>query len=284
MKCFVTGGSGTLGQELVRLCEQAGWQVVAPSHRHLDITDSASVCRQISMFGPEIVFHLAAYTDVDGCERSPDVAEQINWGGTANIVRGCVAVHAALLYVSTDHVFDGTEDGGYTEAAPPSPCNVYGATKLAGELAVRSVLSRFWIVRTAWLFGLARWSFIDRILEQADQGRPFSVVDDQQGSPTFARDLAKTIVQVVKAAPYGLYHVTNRGGCSRYDFARETARAAGKDSSLIYPALTVKGAHIAPRPRSTVLLSEQLLKAGLGLLPPWEDAVRRHVSERVRVP
>lgn len=278
MRILLFGGSGMLGTELLKSLYGPGDQVFAPSENDIDIGDEAAVFSCFAEFTPEVVIHAAAYTNVDGCETNPHLAYQVNAEGTEHVVRATAGVGAAILYVSTDFVFDGRKRQPYLPTDSPHPLSVYGASKLAGEKHVRAKIERHWVVRTAWLFGAGGRNFISTILATADKGKKLEVVDDQIGCPTYARDLAHAIAEIVRGEDYGTWHVTNAGSCSWFDLAREALAISGRTSAKISAISSAKLHRPARRPLYSVLANAP------GRLPfspprPWQEAVAAYLAE-----
>jgi len=217
------------------------------------------------------VIHAAALTDTRRCEEEPDLAHQVNAVGTGNVALACREAGAALVYVSTNEVFDGRKGEPYMESDEPNPVNAYGRSKLEGEKHVRSLLDRCWIVRTAWLYGEGDNNFPMKILAAAKRGE-LSVVTDEIATPTWARDLAAAIASLVGHPLYGVYHFTNAGECSRYDWAREALRLASREDASIRPTTTAEYQPFPPKPPYTVLRNEAGARIGIELRP-WQEAL-----------
>lgn len=224
MKIAITGSEGQLGRALTRVLEKQH-AVIALPHRAFDITDRANVAR-LAELKPKLVLHCAAMTNVDGAARDPATAFRINAFGTQNIALACQRCDAALVYISTNEVFDGKKDAPYLEHDAPNPLNAYGKSKLAGEWYAQHLLEKFYIVRTAWLYAKGGGKFPDKILELAQRLPALSVVRDEIGSPTYVPDLAAAIAQLLETEQYGIYHLVNAGACSRYEWAIEILRRA----------------------------------------------------------
>jgi dTDP-4-dehydrorhamnose reductase len=244
-----------------------------------DITKSEAA-HVIADAHPAWVVHAAALTDVDGCERDPDRAYVVNGEGTRRVAEGCRAAGAGLVYLSTDYVFDGRKRAPYVETDPPAPLSAYGRSKLAGEEATRRLAPRWAIVRTAWLFGVSGKNFVKTIIEKATAGAPLRVVDDQVGSPTYARDLAEAIRELVGRGLTGTYHVTNADCCSWYAFARAILEQGGLGTATVSPMSTAELGRPAPRPAFSVLANEAWAAAGLPPLRPWPEALAAMLKER----
>lgn len=252
--------------------------VRALSRTEADITDASQALSAISLAAPDAVIHAAAFTAVDQCEKDPDAAFRTNATGTAHVAGACRQLGIPLLYVSTDYVFDGTKSTPYHEGDQPNPLSVYGKSKWMGENSVRQLLDRFWIVRISWLFGPHGRNFVRTILTLARDGKPLRIVDDQYGAPTYTEDLAVKLGEIVLRAPSGIYHVTNEGYCSWFEFARQVLHQAGLDGVPVSPITTSEAGRPAPRPPNSRLENRRLKASGLGLLPPWQEALTRYLA------
>ena len=272
MRVLITGSAGLLGRELVAY---AGTRhcVLPLTRKEADVCDSGSVERALDKAEPDVVVHCAAYTAVDDCELQPELAWKVNAEGTRNVARACRRRGVPLLYLSTDYVFDGQKPEPYVETDRPNPLNVYGKTKLAGEEGVAELAERFWIVRVSWLFGAWGRNFVQAILRQARAGQALRVVADQVGAPTYAMHLAEKIEHIFTRAEGGIYHVTNQGYCSWFEFAKAVLDQAGLDHVTISPIPSSALDRRARRPLNSRLANARLESSGLGLLPPWREGV-----------
>ncbi len=277
MKILITGANGQLGYELNRLLSPDN--SVFPFDIDLDVTERGGVVDRVSSIKPDIVLHCAAMTDVDGCEIDPEKAEAVNDTGTGNVVLACQQVKAAMVYISTDFVFSGEGARPLTETDPTGPINVYGTTKLAGERHVAEGLDRFYVVRTAWLYGLYGNNFVKTILRLAGEKDELSVVNDQTGSPTYARDLAEKIVELIATNRFGLYHIANSGQSTWYDFALDILETAGITGVSVKPITSEALQRPARRPAYSVLDNKGLSKAGLPPLRNFKEALRAYIGE-----
>jgi len=271
MRIVVTGADGQLGVELVPTLS-VRTEVIGTTIADLDVTDHDCADR-IAALAPDWVVHAAAATDVDGCEREPERAMVVNAEGTRLVAEGCRRAGAGLVYLSTDYVFDGRKGAPYTEADTPAPLNAYGRSKLEGERAVRSVVSRWLIVRTAWLYGTQGKNFVKSILGKVKDGEPLGIVDDQVGSPTYAADLAGAVALLLSLGLTGVFHVTNGGSCSWYEFTREILRLTGVDVTSVKRITTEELSRPARRPGYSVLENAAWKAAGLPPLRPWPEAL-----------
>jgi dTDP-4-dehydrorhamnose reductase len=277
VRVLVTGAKGQLGVELLDVLGRDD-DTVGFDLPELNIT-KPEAARVIAEARPAWVVHAAAWTDVDGCERDPSRALLVNGEGTRRVAEACRAIGAGLVYLSTDYVFDGRKGAPYRETDPVSPLSAYARSKVAGEEAVRAAAPRWAIVRTAWLFGASGKNFVKTIVEKAAAGGPLRVVDDQVGSPTYARDLAEAIAQLVSRGLTGTYHLTNAGSCSWYAFTRAIVEEAGLVHVAVTPMTTAELGRLAPRPAHSVLANHAWAAAGLRPLRPWREALTAMLKE-----
>lgn len=288
MRILVTGACGMLGR-LVAAELRGKHDVVAtdvlPDCEQMDIADVDQVFGVVTRQKPDLVIHCAAMTDVDGCERDPDRAFKLNGVGTWNLACACASVGAEIIYVSTDYVFDGEKGEAYTEFDSPNPMSAYGGSKLAGEKAVMELCPRHYIVRTSWVFAPHGKNFALTILNAAEKKianndhEPLRVVEDQVGSPTYAKDLAGFLCSLVGSPLYGLYHFTNGGACSWYEFASKIIETAGRTQVRVLPIKTEDWPTPTRRPKYSVLRHYRMELLGRDTARPWEDAVAEFVSE-----
>jgi dTDP-4-dehydrorhamnose reductase len=277
MKVLVTGAAGQLGTELVDVFTSHGDEVVGVAHGDLDITDHAAVDRVIAEVRPDWVLHAAAWTAVDNCESDPDKAFAVNGAATANIVASAAKCSARVMYVSTDYVFDGTKSGPYVESDPTNPQSVYGASKLAGEQALRPEDLN---VRISWVCGFHGGNMVKTILRIAEAQPELRFVHDQVGHPTFADDAARMMHTLVHRDARGTFHVTNQGAVSWYEFAGEVLIAAGLDPARVSPVATaeLQPPRPAKRPANSVLDNAALRAAGIPLLDDFRVPLARLVN------
>jgi len=269
MRILITGAGGQLARAFVE--RGRGHDLVTLGRDDLDICDLAARDAVVDL-APDLVINTAAMTDVDGCELDPDAAYETNALGARNLALGCSILGAPLVQVSTDYVFSGSKGEAYWEFDAPDPISAYGASKLAGEQLVTRVHSAVYVVRAAWLYGLGGRNFVIRILRMADEGKPFSVVDNEVGSPTFCDDLADAVLALVKTGCYGTYHLAGEGACSRFEFATAVLEESGRDLDLISPTDHYER---AARPPSYAPLRNFAAQC-LGIrMPPWRDGLRR---------
>ena len=272
MRVFITGCKGQLGQALSAAL--AGHTLSGCDLPELDVTERAAIGKAIADFAPDVVLHAAAWTDVDGCARDPEQAYHINALGTQNVALACAASGAAMAYVSTNEVFDGTAQEPYREWDPPHPLNPYARSKAAGEWFVRHLLTHFYIVRTAWLYapGGRKFSNPHRVLQLADEQGALRVVTDEVGNPTYAPDLAAGFAALIRTGAYGVYHLTNAGYCSRYDFAREILRLSGREHVPVEPITLADFQRASTPPRFAPLANTAAAALGI-TLRPWQEAL-----------
>ena len=252
----------------------------------MDISDTASVFDTVNRVRPEMVIHCAAMTDVDGCERDPDRAHLVNAVGTWNLACACASIDCAIAYVSTDYVFDGEKGAPYTEFDQPNPQSAYGASKLAGEMTVRELCRKHYVVRTSWVFAPHGKNFALTILNVADAriaagetDKPLTIVADQIGSPTYAKDLAEFLASLVGSPLHGIYHFTNAGSCSWHEFASKILETAGKTAIEVKPIKSEDWPTPTKRPKYSVLRRYKMELLGRDSARPWQDAVTEFVSE-----
>jgi dTDP-4-dehydrorhamnose reductase len=232
LRVLVTGSGGQLGRELAELLPGLGHDVVALSRKELDVADRGSVERAVGEAAPDVVVNAAAYTNVDGCETETERAYAVNALGPRNLAVACGERGCALVHVSTNYVFDGEQERPYEPFDPPRPISAYGRTKLAGEEYVMRLANRWTVVRTAGVYGLGH-NFVRTMLRVAAGRDTLKVKDDEFVSPTYARDLAEGIAGLVGSGEYGLFHLTNAGSCSWYEFTREIFRLSGVETELV---------------------------------------------------
>ena len=278
MKVLVTGAKGQLGTDLMNELAKRGIEGIGVDVQEMDITDAEACRRVIKNSGADAVIHCAAYTAVDAAEDNVDLCRRINGEGTRNVAQACKEADVKLMYISTDYVFDGQGTRPWEPDDERHPLNVYGQTKYEGELAVEELSDKYFIVRIAWVFGVAGKNFIKTMLRLGKERGAVSVVDDQVGSPTYTYDLARLLVDMIQTDRYGRYHATNEGLCSWYEFAKEIFRQAGMDvpvtpvSSDAFPAK-------ATRPSNSRLNKDKLSENGFERLPAWQDALGRFLKE-----
>jgi dTDP-4-dehydrorhamnose reductase len=258
-------------------------EVVGVDLNDFDIFQEAAVQRAFRVLRPDFVYHLAAYTDVDGCEADPRLADEVNTQGTGNLARCCAEIGAILLYVSTDYVFDGSSERPYREDDATHPLSVYGKSKLGGEKHVQSLLKRYFIVRSSWLYGPRGKNFVATIVKIAAEREELRVVSDQRGSPTYTHHLALKLAEMLGIEAYGIYHATGAGNCSWFEFAQEIVKLAGLKRVRVVPISTQESGRRAPRPAYSVLENRRLVEDHLGALPDWKDGLAHYLKEGQRL-
>lgn len=276
MKVLVTGVRGQLGHDVARELEKRGMEAVGVDIQEMDITDKKSVETVMNDIRPDAVIHCAAYTAVDAAQDNVELCRAINAGGTRNIADMCRKLDSKMIYISTDYVFDGEGDRPWEPGDERAPLNVYGQTKYEGELAVEQ-LEKFFIVRIAWVFGVNGNNFIKAVLNKAKQTDTLTVVNDQYGSPTYTYDLARLLVDMVQSDKYGIYHATNEGICTWYEFACEIFRQAGLDVKVV-PVSASEYPSKAKRPGNSRMSKDKLEENGFERLPSWQDALKRYLK------
>lgn len=279
MTILVTGAGGQVGREFTDWCEQHGESVAALDHAALDITDRNAVDAAIAGIHPTVVVHAASWTAVDACESDAARASRVNGEGTANVARAARRHGAYLIHLSTDYVFDGSKPTPYVETDEPNPTSVYGKSKLEGERAVDVTADA--IIRISWVCGRHGNNMVKTLLRLASDGVNPKFVDDQVGNPTIVGDLVPMLHRFAVDRRPGLFHVTNQGAVSWFEFAREVFAAAGADPSRVTPIATseLDPPRPAPRPANSVLENAALRAAGIPLLPDHREAVVRLVGQ-----
>lgn len=279
MKILVTGANGQLGTDMVSLLKQQGHEVFGLTRKELDITVQAECKRVLADLSPNIIVHCAAYTAVDTAEEDIITAYQVNADGTRNIAVIAESMGIKFCYISTDYVFDGTSTTPYHEYDNTNPVTIYGKSKRAGELLTQSLCSRYFIIRTSWVYGQHGSNFVKTMLKLGNERDQLSVVSDQVGSPTYTVDLARFIGEVILTEKYGIYHASNRGECSWYEFAKAIFEEAGKRNVIVNPCTTEEFSRPAPRPAYSVLNHIAIKSNGFQDLPEWRDALRRFINQ-----
>lgn len=280
MKVMVTGARGQIGREVVELLgtDEDAFEVIALAHDALDVTDEAEVKRALVELGPAAVVNCAAYTAVDACEAHPHEAFAANAEAPRHLMLAARSIGAYVVHLSTDYVFDGTKPTPYVESDRPNPQSVYGASKLAGEEAIDETGA---VIRASWVVGRYGSNMVKTILRIAPEQPTLSFVDDQRGNPTIASDLAIMIRRFVDERPTGIWHVTNQGAVSWYEFAQVVLDAMGDDPSRVRPISTAEldPPRPASRPANSVLENRRLHEQGIPLLPDFRDSLDLLVAE-----
>ena len=277
MRIIVTGALGQLGVDVVQRLHELEHTPIATDIMDLDITQKDDVLSFFSNNPADAVIHCAAYTAVDRAEEEPDAAWRVNVLGTRNVAEAAEQHGMKMLYVSTDYVYPGTGDQPQRESVTPSPCNVYGKTKLEGEREA-AVCSRLFIVRTSWVFGLYGRNFVETMLKLSETHDTLRVVSDQIGSPTYTVDLAVLLCSMIETERYGTYNASNEGYCSWYSFAKTIFELTGRSVEVIPVSTEAYGAK-AVRPKNSRMSKKKLVLYGFTPLPRWHDALKRYLKE-----
>lgn len=282
MKLVVTGAKGLLGHQVVRVCAARGDDVietdVSPGACELDITDMDAVVSFLRTERPDWLVNCAGYTDVDGCEEHEERAFSLNAQAPGNLARACKLCGTRLVHISTDYVFDGEKTEPYSEDDIPRPLSVYGRTKLAGEEAVQGTMDDYIIVRTQWLFGPYGKNFVSTILKIASERDTIRVVNDQRGSPTYSKDLAKAVRMLMEHDARGIFHVCNRGRATWYDLAKKAVELMEMGTQVL-PVGTQEFPRPAPRPKNSILTTRKFTEITGKVLPPWQISLQNYIKE-----
>lgn len=278
MRVLVTGANGQLGVDVVRLFSGKGHEVIGLNRIQLDITDGKACIDKITKLHPDAIIHCAAYTAVDNAETDQDNAYLVNAIGTRNIAVAAECVKAKMCYISTDYVFDGTSSSPYYEYDNTNPLTVYGKSKRAGEQLVQSLCSRWFIVRTSWVFGASGNNFVKTMLKLGKERDYLKVVDDQWGSPTYTCDLSLFLEELTRTEKYGIYHASNAGICTWYEFAVAIFEQA-KIDIVVEPCTTEQFSRPAPRPRYSAMEPMTVRVNGFSSFRHWSDALQDHINK-----
>ncbi|MGM0876151.1 MAG: dTDP-4-dehydrorhamnose reductase [Bacillota bacterium] len=278
MKVLVTGAQGQLGSDVVKLLKQEGINFIGCTRQDVDIKSMETVRRKFLEYNPDVIIHTAAYTQVDLAESNEEEAFLVNAYGTRNLLIMAQEIGAVFCYISTDYVFDGKSSSPYKEYDQVNPLGVYGKSKYAGEEFVKSLTNKYFIVRTSWLYGAKGNNFVKTMLRLAEEKDNLGVVDDQVGSPTYTVDLAHFLLELIQTEKYGIYHATNLGCCSWYDFACAIFEEVGKKIE-VKPLTTDEFPRQGPRPKYSVLDHLAIRSNGFQYLPPWRDALQKFMKE-----
>ena len=277
MKVLVTGINGQLGHDVAIVLKDRGIDVLAPARSEMDITDKGAVDEYFEKNSPDAVIHCAAYTAVDKAEDETDLCRKVNVQGTGHIADNCSKTNIPMIYISTDYVFDGTGDRPWEPSDETSPINAYGLSKRDGETEVLR-LEKYFIVRISWVFGINGNNFIKTMRRLSETREEVNVVDDQFGSPTYTKDLAHLLADMIVTDRYGTYHAHNEGVCTWADVAEETFRLSGLGTK-VNRITTDQYPMKAKRPMNSRMSTDSLKENGFKLLPDWKDALSRFVSE-----
>ncbi|MGW9531063.1 dTDP-4-dehydrorhamnose reductase [Paenibacillus terrae] len=284
MKVLVTGASGQLGKDVVNVFQGQGHDVLGYDREQLDITDLEQAVKIVGQYQPDAIIHCAAYTAVDAAESDIDGAYQVNASGTRNMALAAEKVGAKLVYISTDYVFDGTAEQPYHEYDNTNPQSIYGKSKRAGEILVQTLSSRYFIVRTSWVYGLQGNNFVKTMLKLGQEKPHLQVVNDQKGSPTYTVDLARFLEELVQTDKYGVYHASNSGSCTWYEFTQAIFEEAVDilDATIIAtlePCPTDQFPRPAARPRNSVMEHIAIRTNGLNDLRHWREGLHCFIKE-----
>lgn len=275
MKILITGAYGMLGSDLREVLKNH--ELIVTGSKDLDITDEGDVIDFIDENSPDIVINAAAYTAVDDCETNYDEAYAVNAIGPKNLAVACKKQGIPLVHISTDYVFDGSKRTPLLENDPLGPQSAYGKTKLEGEKFIQEYADKYFILRTAWLYGLHGNNFVQTMLSLAENHDEITVVDDQIGSPTYSLDLAVSIANLLNSDKYGIYHLTNEGECSWYEFSKRIFELSNVDVKVL-PVTTEEFPRPAPRPHYSVLSNQKWIKAGFPPMRKYEEALSDYLS------
>lgn len=278
MKVLVTGVTGQLGFDVVRCLKSRGITCLGVSSKDFDITEEEKTAQFLRSYQPDAVIHCSAFTAVDAAEEQENQCTLVNVQGTRNIAKVCRELNCKMVYLSTDYVFSGDEEGDYEIDSATAPESVYGKTKLAGEKEVENLVKKYFIVRISWVYGINGKNFIKTMLRIGKDNESVRVVSDQVGSPTYTRDLALLLCDMIESEKYGIYHATNEGFCSWAEFAEKIFELAGYHT--IVERITSEEYHAkAPRPKNSRMSKRSLDQNGFHRLPSWEDALKRYLEE-----
>ncbi|MEX3620179.1 dTDP-4-dehydrorhamnose reductase [Paenibacillus glucanolyticus] len=289
MKVLVTGANGQLGQDVTHVLAEAGHQVIGCGRAELDITNM-ELCEQvISSHNPDFIIHCAAYTAVDAAETDTDGAYLVNTLGTRNIAVSAEKIGAAVVYISTDYVFNGTSETAYVEYDDTDPQTIYGRSKLAGEQMLRDFCSKWFIVRTSWVFGLHGNNFVKTMLRLGQEKPQLKVVNDQKGSPTYTVDLAQFLLNLISTEKYGLYHASNSGSCTWYEFTQAIFEEAREQLGLeimaeLQPCTTAEFPRPAPRPANSTMDHLAIRLNQIDDLPHWREGLKQFMVDMKQHP
>lgn len=274
MRILITGASGMLGHDLQRTLKNH--ELILYNSKNLDITNKNLVSEKINEMKPDILINSAAYTNVDDCETNYEEAHKVNALGPKNLATVCKDLKIPLVHISTDYVFDGKKTEPLKENDNLGPQTAYGKTKLEGEQFIQKILDEYFIIRTAWLYGCEGNNFVKTMLNLSKSHNEINVVNDQIGSPTFTYDLAKGISEIIKTDKYGVYHLTNSGSCSWYEFSKEIFKLANINVKVT-PVTTEEFPRPAPRPKYSVLSNDKWIKQGFKPLRNYKEALKEYL-------
>lgn len=277
MKYLVTGVKGQLGYDVCQELEKRKQDFLGIDKEEMDITNKEDVEKVILAYHPDVIVHCAAYTAVDAAEDNKELCFKINVDGTKYIAEVCKKINAKMIYISTDYVFEGSGEHAYEVDDPKQPINVYGDSKYQGELIVQEYVEKHFIIRISWVFGVNGNNFIKTMLKLAESRAELSVVNDQIGSPTSTYDLTKLLLAMSESEEYGVYHASNEGVCSWYDFACEIFKIANKEVKVV-PVSSDQYPSKAKRPSNSRMSKEKLTANGFEKLPNWKDSIAKYIK------
>ena len=277
MKVLVTGVKGQLGYDVVKDLKKRGHEPIGVDREEMDLMNNDAIREFIMNTRPEAIIHCAAYTAVDKAEEEVEVCYQVNAEATKVIAECAQELDITLIYISTDYVFDGTKEGDYVETDLPNPINVYGASKLLGEQYIQQLLEKYYIVRISWVFGENGNNFIKTMRRLGSERDELNIIHDQVGSPTYTADLAPLLVDMMETNNYGIYHATNEGTCSWFEFANEIFKQSNIEVKT-NPITTDQYPTAAKRPMNSRMSKDKLTEFGFALLPSWEEALNNYLN------
>ena len=278
MRVLVTGVKGQLGYDVVKDLEKRGHQPIGVDREEMDLMDNEAIRIFIMNLKPDAIIHCAAYTAVDKAEEEAEICYQINAEAVKVIAECAKELDVKMIYISTDYVFDGTKEGEYVETDIPNPINVYGASKLKGEQYVQELLEKYYIVRISWVFGVNGNNFIKTMRRLGLERDELNIIHDQVGSPTYTEDLAPLLVDMIETNKYGIYHATNEGFCSWYEFANEIFKQSRIEVKT-NPITTDQYPTAAKRPMNSQMSKAKLKENGFNILPTWQNALTDYIKK-----
>lgn len=276
---LVTGAKGLMGSSIIEYLQENKISFVGVDKEEFDITDREQTIHFIRQLRSDCILHCGAYSNVEMAEDELESCMKTNVEGTENIILACKEIDAKLLYFSSDYVFDGEKENPYLPEDEVNPLSVYGRSKAMGEERIRKLMTKYFIIRTSWLFGKTPPNFLDTMLWLGKTKNSLTVVNDQVGSPTYTKDLTPLLIQLINTEKYGTYHITNEGYCSWAEFAKEIMKAANLSCEII-PILSEDYPSKAKRPKNSRLDKDKLVQNGFKLLPTWQDALNRYLKNK----
>lgn len=280
MKVLVTGANGQLGYDVIKQLDSEDINYLGTDRDSLDITNKEQVKRVIGEYNPDVVIHCAAYTAVDKAEDEKELCYLVNVLGTKYVAEACKETDAKMVYISTDYVFDGEGNQPFEVTDKPNPINYYGQTKFEGELEVQKLLNQYYIVRISWVFGVNGNNFVKTMLRLGKEREEVSVVADQVGSPTYTKELAKLLLEMIETDKFGTYHITNEGYCSWYEFACEIFKKSRIDVK-VNPIRSEDYPTKVKRPKNSRLSSYAAITANFGTMQNYKEAINEYLQEAI---